>query len=99
LAVQASDRFKISVEHNGRLATGETIIPAPPQNVTLTPNEILIDTSTLFDTSSITVSWQGEDTFYSGIRQFIRLWPARLAQSERAGDEYPKRPGCVCGIQ
>ncbi len=85
LAVQAGDRFTISVEHNGRLATGETIIPAPPQNVTLTQNEILIDSSTPFDTTSITVSWQGEDTFYFVVVENLEASPTPINQSPFPG--------------
>lgn len=85
LAVQAGDRFKISVEHNGQLATGETIIPAPPQNVSLTQNEILIDASTPFDTSSITVSWQGENTFYFVVVENLEASPTPIDQSSFPG--------------
>ncbi len=86
LTVQAGDRFRISVEHSGRLATGETIIPAPPRNVTLSQNEILIDTSTPFDTSSLTVSWLGEDTFYFVVVENLETSPTPINQ-------FPARPG------
>jgi len=64
LLVRVGDRFKISVEHNGQIATGETIIPSPPRNLTISSSEFPIDTSTPFDTSSLTITWEGEDTFY-----------------------------------
>ncbi|MGH7600364.1 MAG: DUF4249 family protein [bacterium] len=85
LAVRAGDHFEISVEHNGQITTGETIIPAPPQNVALTQNEILIDTNTPFDTSSITVSWQEEDTFYFVVVENLEASPTPINQSPFPG--------------
>ena len=64
LSVQAGDHFKILIEHNGQLTHGETVIPSPPRSPMVSKNEFLAGTSTPFDTSSLTVSWEGEDTFY-----------------------------------
>jgi hypothetical protein len=85
LSVQAGDRFKISVEYNGQIITGETVIPAPPQNITLSQNEILIDTNTPFDTSSITISWQGEETFYFVVVETLEASPTPIDQSPFPG--------------
>jgi len=80
LTVQIGDRFKISVERSGQTATGETIIPVPPQNLALSKNELVINTSTPFDTSSITISWQGEDTFYFVVVENLEASPTPINQ-------------------
>jgi hypothetical protein len=80
LAVQVGDRFKISVERSGQIATGETMIPAPPQNLALSKTELVIDTNTPFDTSSITISWQGEETFYFVVVENLEASPTPINQ-------------------
>jgi hypothetical protein len=80
LTVQVGDRFKISVERNGHIATGETMIPAPPQNPALSKTELVIDTGAPFDTSSITISWQGEDTFYFVVVENLEASPTPINQ-------------------
>jgi hypothetical protein len=80
LAVQVGDRFKISVERSGQIATGETIIPAPPQNPALSKTELVINTSTPFDTSSISISWEGEDTFYFVVVENLEASPTPINQ-------------------
>jgi hypothetical protein len=85
LTVQVGDRFKISVERSGQIATGETIIPAPPQNLALSKTELVIDASTPFDTSSISISWQGEETFYFVVVENLEASPTPINQSPFPG--------------
>lgn len=64
LAVNVGDVFKIAVAYNGKTATAETLIPASPRQLMISGNELLVNASTPFDTSSLTVSWEAEETFY-----------------------------------
>jgi hypothetical protein len=85
LSVQTGDRFKISVEHNGQIAEGETVIPSPPRDVVISKNELLIDTSSPLDTSAITINWEGEDTFYFVVVENLEASPTPIDQTPSAG--------------
>ena len=69
LQVDVGDVFTINVEYQGEFTTAETTIPQPPNAVTISENELVIETPTgfpgrgglPFDTSSVTVNWQAED--------------------------------------
>ncbi len=64
LNVEVGDHFKITVVRNGQTATATTDIPAAPNNVQISATEFVVS-STPFDTSSITVSWDNPDeSFY-----------------------------------
>jgi len=64
LEVKIGDKFTIRCEYNGEAITGETVIPSSPQNVKMSSDRFVIDTSTLGgffgDTSSVTVTWELE---------------------------------------
>jgi len=85
LMVNTGDLFKIAVEHNGQTATGETIIPAPPRQLTISKNELLVNTSTPFDTSSLTLNWETEDTFYFVVVENLEALPTPINQTPFPG--------------
>ncbi|KAA3619504.1 MAG: DUF4249 family protein [Calditrichaeota bacterium] len=68
LQVNVGDEFEIIVEYGGERITGETIVPSPPVNVSISAEQYVIDTSVFgfrSDTSSVTVNWnQEDDTYY-----------------------------------
>jgi hypothetical protein len=78
LAVNVGDLFKIAVEHNSQIATAETIIPAPPRRLTISKNELLVNTSTPFDTSSLALSWEAEETFYFVVVENLEASPTPI---------------------
>lgn len=78
LAVHVGDVFKIAVAHHGKTATAETIIPVPPHQLTVSDNEWLVHTSTPFDTSSLTISWEGEETFYFVVVENLEASPTPI---------------------
>ena len=78
LIVNVGDLFKISVAHQGKIATAETIIPAPPQQLTISKTEWLVNTSTPFDTSSLTLSWKNEETFYFVVVENLEASPTPI---------------------
>jgi hypothetical protein len=80
LAVQVNDHFKITVERGDQIATGETVIPSPPRQLTISKSELLIDTSTPFDTSSLTIRWEAEDTFYFLVVENLEASPTPINQ-------------------
>lgn len=95
LVVQVGDRFKIVVDRAGATAIGETTIPAPPRNLKISQNEFVIDAGTPFDTSSITLSWEGEDTFYFVVLENLETAPAPISNMPfpgRAQQTFRSRP-------
>jgi len=69
LAVEQGDVFKINVAYNGKVATGQTVVPAPPEDVTLSSDTLYIPSSFSFpynlgadSASTITVTWQYDPT-------------------------------------
>ena len=64
LEVNIGDKFRIAVDYQGRIASGETTIPSAPRGLEISADEFFISTGRI-DTSSITVSWaEEEDTFF-----------------------------------
>jgi len=98
LNVEAGDRFKISVNRNGETATGETEIPAAPNNVQLSAEEFVVSiTTTPFDTSSLTVRWDNADeSFYFVTVENIEPVRTRIDESggfsPRGGIAFRSRP-------
>ena len=78
LTVNAGDAFKIAVAHNGKTATAETIIPLPPRQLTISKNELLVNTSMPFDTSSLTLNWEAEETFYFVVIENLEASPTPI---------------------
>lgn len=70
LSVEVGDIFRISIEYDEQTITATTIIPPPPENVTISSNEFVIDAESgpfgaRNDTSTITVTWLNPDgSFY-----------------------------------
>jgi len=85
LAVNVGDVFKISVAHNGKMVTAETIIPAPPRQLAISKSELLVNTSTPFDTSSLTLSWEAEETFYFVVVENLEASPTPINQTPFPG--------------
>lgn len=75
LFVQAGDHFRIVVERANALTTGETTIPAPPRHLKISQNEFVIAANAPFDTSSLTITWEGEDTFYFVVIENLETAP------------------------
>jgi len=80
LAVNVGDAFKIAVTYNGKTATAETIIPAPPRQLAISKNELLVNASTPLDTSSLTLSWEAEETFYFVVVENLEASPTPIDQ-------------------
>jgi hypothetical protein len=85
LAVNVGDVFKISVAYNGKTATAETIIPSPPRQLAISKTELLVNTSTPFDTSSLTLSWEAEETFYFVVVENLEVSPTPINQTPFPG--------------
>jgi len=68
LHVNIGDHFQLRIERNGRVATGETVIPPPPLHLALSDSVWVVDASSPGDTSSLNLSWEGGDTYY-----FVRV--------------------------
>jgi hypothetical protein len=64
LTVSSGDKFTIIVGYNGETITAETTLPSPPQNVAISTDRFVIDTTPsggfITDSSSVTVSWDQE---------------------------------------
>lgn len=85
LAVNVGDAFKIKVDHHGQTATAETVIPAPPRQLAISKNEWLVNTSAELDTSSLTISWKGEETFYFVVVENLEVSPTPINQTPIPG--------------
>ncbi|MCG3119665.1 MAG: hypothetical protein ALAOOOJD_02140 [bacterium] len=85
LAVNVGDAFKIRVAHYGQTATAETVIPAPPRQLVISKNEWLVNASTELDTSSLTLSWESEDTFYFVVVENLEASPTPINQTPFPG--------------
>ena len=85
LTVNTGDAFKIAVAHNGKIATAETIIPLPPRQLTISKNELLVNTSTPFDTSSLTLNWEAEETFYFVVIENLEASPTPISPTPFPG--------------
>ena len=69
LNVNIGDNFKIIVDYDNEIITGETIIPDAPLNVNISTENYVISTdffASRFDTSTVRVRWdlENEDTYY-----------------------------------
>jgi hypothetical protein len=76
LVVNVGDEFHLTVERNGTVVTAETTIPSPPTQVTISSDEMLIESFEFGsgrppfggfgqDSSAISVSWPNEnEDFY-----------------------------------
>lgn len=89
LDVNIGDNFKINVNYNNEVITGETIIPAPPENVDISSQSYVISTDFFpgrFDTSSVRITWdqESEDTYYFVIVENIE--PDLVYIDDRFGD-------------
>jgi hypothetical protein len=71
LSVNVGDEFHLTAERNGTVVTATTIIPSPPTEVTISSDEMLIESFEFGngrppfggfgqDTAAISVSWQNE---------------------------------------
>ena len=64
LLVEPDDQFEIKVEYFGKVASGTTVVPHPPQNITRSSNVLLIPTSFIgFNPDSISqiqITWDQE---------------------------------------
>ena len=85
LVVNVGDVFKIAVAHNGKTATAETIIPSPPRQLTISKNALLVNTSTPLDTSSLTLRWEAEKTFYFVVVENLEASPTPINQTPFPG--------------
>ena len=85
LAVNVGDVFKIAVAHNGKTATAETIIPSPPRQLAISKSELLVSTSTPFDTSSLTLNWENEETFYFVVVENLEASPTPISPTPFPG--------------
>lgn len=64
LTVESGDEFEIRVEYDGNVTTGKTVVPCPPEDVTLSSNKLVIPTTFVWgggvndSTRFITINWK-----------------------------------------
>lgn len=93
LVVGEGDKFTISVEYFGKIATGSTTVPTPPADVKLTNDTLFMPASFmpgqfLFDSTKnqVKVSWEIE----SGAMYFVQIENIE-ADPQQVDSKYPRR--------
>ncbi len=66
LAVESGDEFEIQVVHNGNIASATTVVPAPPEDLTISADELVISEefgpgSMPQDSMSILLQWKEDE--------------------------------------
>ena len=62
LSVETNNEFEIQVEYNGEILSGKTVVPLPPENVSISANQLVIPEEFYpgesGDSMSLTINWK-----------------------------------------